>query len=44
MESGVATRPLADLEAYRQRMARFMYQSGIRRGKNRAQTGGICRR
>jgi phosphotransacetylase len=28
MESGVATRPLADLEAYRQRMARFMYQSG----------------
>src|SRR4029450_11019645 len=28
MESGVATRPLTDLEAYRQRMARFMYQSG----------------
>src|SRR5512132_2962684 len=28
MESGVATRPLADLEAYRQRMARFLYQSG----------------
>src|SRR2546430_2314095 len=28
MESGVATRPLADLEAYRQAMARFMYQSG----------------
>jgi malate dehydrogenase (oxaloacetate-decarboxylating)(NADP+) len=28
MDSGVATRPLADLEAYRQRMARFMYQSG----------------
>ena len=28
MESGVATRPLADFEAYRQRMARFMYQSG----------------
>jgi malate dehydrogenase (oxaloacetate-decarboxylating)(NADP+) len=28
MDSGVATRPLDDLEAYRQRMARFMYQSG----------------
>jgi malate dehydrogenase (oxaloacetate-decarboxylating)(NADP+) len=28
MDSGVAKRPLADLEAYRQRMARFMYQSG----------------
>ena len=28
MDSGVATRPLTDLDAYRQRMARFMYQSG----------------
>jgi len=28
MDSGVAKRPLDDLEAYRQRMARFMYQSG----------------
>jgi malate dehydrogenase (oxaloacetate-decarboxylating)(NADP+) len=28
MDSGVATRPLDDIEAYRQRMARFMYQSG----------------
>ena len=28
MESGVATRPLTDIEAYRQRMVRFMYQSG----------------
>ena len=28
MDSGVASRPLADLEAYRQSMARFMYQSG----------------
>jgi len=28
MDSGVAARPLTDLEAYRQRMARFMYQSG----------------
>ena len=28
MESGVASRPLADLEAYRQTMARFMYHSG----------------
>ena len=28
MDSGVATRPLTDLEAYCQRMARFMYQSG----------------
>ena len=28
MDSGVATRPLADFESYRQRMARFMYQSG----------------
>ena len=28
MDSGVATRPIADLEIYRKRMARFMYQSG----------------
>jgi malate dehydrogenase (oxaloacetate-decarboxylating)(NADP+) len=28
MDSGVATRPLADLEDYRHRMARFIYQSG----------------
>jgi len=28
MDSGVAARPLTDLEAYRHRMARFMYQSG----------------
>jgi malate dehydrogenase (oxaloacetate-decarboxylating)(NADP+) len=28
MDSGVATRPLDDIEAYRRRMARFMYQSG----------------
>ena len=28
MDSGVATRPIADSEIYRQRMARFMYQSG----------------
>ncbi|MBV8324456.1 MAG: NADP-dependent malic enzyme [Hyphomicrobiales bacterium] len=28
MDSGVATRPLNDIEAYRRRMARFMYQSG----------------
>jgi malate dehydrogenase (oxaloacetate-decarboxylating)(NADP+) len=28
MDSGVALRPLSDLNGYRQRMARFMYQSG----------------
>ena len=28
MESGVATRPIADLAAYRQRLSRFVYQSG----------------
>ena len=28
MDSGVATRPIADLEAYRQRLSRFVYQSG----------------
>ena len=28
MDSGVATRPIADLEIYRKRMARFLYQSG----------------
>ncbi|MCB1504292.1 MAG: NADP-dependent malic enzyme [Hyphomicrobiaceae bacterium] len=28
MESGVATRPIADLEAYRDRLARFVYRSG----------------
>jgi malate dehydrogenase (oxaloacetate-decarboxylating)(NADP+) len=29
MESGVATRPIADLEAYRQRLNQFNYQSGL---------------
>ena len=29
MESGVATRPIADLEAYRQSLARFVYHSGL---------------
>jgi malate dehydrogenase (oxaloacetate-decarboxylating)(NADP+) len=28
MASGVATRPIADMPAYRQRMAQFVYQSG----------------
>jgi malate dehydrogenase (oxaloacetate-decarboxylating)(NADP+) len=28
MESGVATRPIADLRAYRDRLARFVYHSG----------------
>ena len=29
MESGVATRPLADIEAYRQSLSRFVYHSGV---------------
>jgi malate dehydrogenase (oxaloacetate-decarboxylating)(NADP+) len=29
MESGVATRPIADLEAYRERCNQFVYQSGF---------------
>jgi malate dehydrogenase (oxaloacetate-decarboxylating)(NADP+) len=29
MESGVATRPLADLEAYTQSLTQFVYQSGL---------------
>ncbi|HET7033333.1 MAG TPA: phosphate acyltransferase, partial [Casimicrobiaceae bacterium] len=29
MESGVATRPIADCDAYRDKLARFVYQSGI---------------
>jgi malate dehydrogenase (oxaloacetate-decarboxylating)(NADP+) len=28
-ESGVATRPIADLEAYRQQLTRFVYQTGM---------------
>ena len=28
MESGVATRPISDIEAYRDRLARFVYRSG----------------
>jgi len=28
-ESGVATRPIADLEAYRQSLGRFVYQTGL---------------
>jgi malate dehydrogenase (oxaloacetate-decarboxylating)(NADP+) len=28
-ESGVATRPIADLEAYRQSLSRFVYQTGL---------------
>jgi len=29
MESGVATRPIADLETYRQSLSRFVYQTGM---------------
>src|SRR5207237_9082674 len=29
MDSGVATRPIADLEAYRQSLTQFVYQSGL---------------
>lgn len=29
MESGVATRPIADFEAYRQNLTRFVYQTGM---------------
>ncbi len=29
MDSGVATRPIADLEAYRQQMVQFVYHSGL---------------
>ena len=29
MDSGVATRPIADLEAYRQSLAQFVYHSGL---------------
>ncbi|HRH86546.1 MAG TPA: NADP-dependent malic enzyme, partial [Rubrivivax sp.] len=29
MDSGVATRPIADLEAYRQSLGRFVYQTGM---------------
>jgi malate dehydrogenase (oxaloacetate-decarboxylating)(NADP+) len=29
METGVATRPIADLEAYRQGLTRFVYQTGL---------------
>ena len=28
VDSGVATRPIADMEAYRQRLSQFVYQSG----------------
>ena len=28
-ESGVATRPIADMEAYRQQLSRFVYQTGM---------------
>ncbi len=29
MDSGVATRPIADMEAYKENLARFVYQTGI---------------
>src|SRR3546814_11397754 len=29
MESGVATRPIEDLEAYRQNLQRFVFRSGL---------------
>jgi malate dehydrogenase (oxaloacetate-decarboxylating)(NADP+) len=29
MESGVATRPIADLDAYRERLAQFVFRSGL---------------
>ena len=50
MDSGVATRPLADLEAYRARLRRFVYQSGstmepvFAAAKNVAAATDLCRR
>ena len=32
MDSGVATRPIADMHAYRQRLSQFVYQSGTSMG------------
>ena len=29
MESGVATRPIADFDAYRERLNRFVFRSGF---------------
>jgi malate dehydrogenase (oxaloacetate-decarboxylating)(NADP+) len=45
-ESGVATRPIADLEAYRQQLTRFVYQTGMvmRPGQRAARRAGGARR
>ena len=51
-ESGVATRPIADLEAYRQSLSRFVYQTGMfmrpvfaaaKRRSPQAGARGLCR-
>ena len=48
--SGVATRPIRDLDAYRQSLARFVYQTSMvmrplfSRRQGRARARGLCRR
>ena len=50
MDSGVATRPIADLEAYRQQLSQFVYHSGLimrpvfERGEEESQARGVLRR
>jgi hypothetical protein len=52
MESGVATRPIADIEAYRQSLTRFVYQTGMfmrpvfaaaKAARGRRGARGLCR-
>ena len=50
MDSGVATRPIADFEAYRQQLSSFVYHSGLvmkpvfAARQARAQARGLRRR
>jgi malate dehydrogenase (oxaloacetate-decarboxylating)(NADP+) len=50
MESGVATRPIADFEAYREQLQRFVFRSGFvmkpvfeRRARRAAEARHLCR-
>jgi malate dehydrogenase (oxaloacetate-decarboxylating)(NADP+) len=43
-ESGVATRPIADLEAYRQSLGRFVYQTGMFMRPVFAAAKALCQR
>ena len=50
MDSGMATRPIADMDAYREKLAQFVYRTSLMmkpvydRARADQQARGVCRR